>query len=161
MLGEAQASGLRVTASVLVALLLTIVPLPHGLELARPDWLLLVVFYWSLVAPRIAGLAYAWLCGFAVDVIRGIVLGQHALAFLLAAAIAHHFQLRLRIFPVWQQAFAIGLLLLLYQFVVFWIDGVVGQPVTTWLRWIPALVGALLWPALVAVLDTWNRRRRF
>ena len=160
MIGEGHVSGWRVFASVIVALILTILPLPHWLEILRPDLLLLVVIYWSLNAPRFAGPTFAWLCGFGIDVIRGMVLGQHALAFLLVATITHHFQLRMRIFPIWQQAFAVLLLLALYQFAVFWIDGIIGEPVVTWLRWIPVFTGALLWPIVVAVMDTWNRRRR-
>jgi rod shape-determining protein MreD len=52
------------------------------------------------------------------------------------------------------------LLLLLYEFVMFWTDGIIGYPVTTWTRWIPVFTSALLWPVVVAILDTWNRRNR-
>jgi rod shape-determining protein MreD len=160
MIGESHVSGWRVLVSVLVALMLTILPLPHWLEVLRPDLVLLVVIYWSLTAPRFAGLTFAWLCGFGIDVIRGMVFGQHALAFLLVATLTHVYQLRMRIFPIWHQAFAVLLLLFLYQFTVFWIDGIIGEAVVTWMRWVPVLIGALLWPIVVAVLDTWNRRRR-
>jgi rod shape-determining protein MreD len=160
MIGDGQISGWRVFFSALAGLVLAIVPLPHWLEILRPDFLLLIVIYWSLTAPRIAGLTFAWLCGFGIDVIHGVVLGQHALSFLLVATIAHHFQLRMRIFPVWHQAFAVSMLLALYQFAVFWIDGIIGEPVVTWLRWLPIFTGAMLWPFAVAVMDTWNRRRR-
>src|SRR5262245_4953470 len=134
-------------------------PLPDAIRAARPDLLLLLVIYWSLGAPRIAGLTFAWLCGFALDVLQGTVLGQHAFAFLLVAYPAHKFQLRIRIFPIWHQTLTVLMLLALYQFIVFWIDGIIGPAITTWLRWIPVFTGALLWPVLVAVLDTWNRRR--
>jgi len=160
VINEGHVSGWRVFISVLAALVLTILPLPRWLEILRPDLVLLVVIYWSLTAPRVAGLTFAWLCGFGIDVIRGMVLGQHAVAFLLVATITHHFQLRMRIFRIWHQAFAVLLLLAIYQFTVFWIDGIVGEAVVTWLRWIPVLTGALLWPIAVAVMDTWNRRRR-
>ena len=35
-----------------------------------------------------------------------------------------------------------------------------GYPVTTWARWIPVLTSTLVWPVLVGILDTWNRRSR-
>jgi rod shape-determining protein MreD len=151
---------LRITATVVIALIFTIIPLPEALAPARPDLLLLLVIYWSLSAPRIAGLLFAWLCGLALDLLTGVLLGQHALAFVLVAFITHKVQLRMRIFPIWQQTLSVLLLLAIYQFVVFWIDGVIGEPVTTWRRWIPVFTGALLWPVVVAVLDTWNRRSR-
>jgi rod shape-determining protein MreD len=160
MMGDGHTGGGRIAISAILGLVLTIVPLPRWLEVMRPDFLLLFVVYWSLTAPRVAGLTFAWICGFGIDLLRGVVLGQHALMFLLVAAFTHHFQLRLRIFPVWQQATAVLMLLFVYQFGVFWIDGIIGQPVMTWVRWLPALTGALLWPTLVAALDTWNRRRR-
>ena len=116
------------------------------------------MIYWSLSAPRIAGLMFAWLCGLAIDLLQGHVLGQHALAFLLVAFLTHKFQLRMRIFPIWHQTLTVFMLLALYRFLVFWIDGIIGQPVTTWMRWLPVITSALLWPVLVAVLDTWNRR---
>lgn len=157
---DARISHLRITATVIIALIFAIVPLPEAIRAARPDLLLLLVIYWSLSAPRIAGLTFAWLCGLAIDLLTGVLLGQHALAFLLVALLTHKFQLRMRIFPIWHQTLTVLMLLVLYQFLVFWIDGVIGQPVTAWSRWIPVLTGALLWPLLVAVLDTWNRRSR-
>lgn len=151
---------LRITTTVILALIFAIIPLPDALEPARPNLLLLLVIYWSLSAPRLAGLTFAWICGLAIDVVSGVLLGQHALAFLLVAFLTHKFQLRLRIFPIWQQTLTVLSLLALHQFVVFWIDGVIGSPVTDWRRWLPVLTGAILWPVVVAVLDTWNRRTR-
>lgn len=158
MMHESRGGFGRVLATALLALVLTVLPLPEPANWLRPDWLLLTVIYWSLVTPRIAGLAFAWICGLVIDVATGTVLGQHALAFLLVGFLTHRLQLRMRIFPVWQQAFTVLILLLLYQFLLFWIDGITGQPITTWRRWMPAIVGAMLWPVIVALIDTLNRR---
>ncbi len=160
MAGDGRSSGLRVALTTIVALIFAIVPLPDSLQAARPQLLLLLVIYWSLSAPRVAGLMFAWLCGFALDVIKGPVFGQHAVAFLLVAYLTHKFQLRMRIFPIYHQTLTVFMLLALYEFVVFWIDGIIGPAVTTWLRWLPVITSTLLWPLLVAALDTWNRGRR-
>ena len=151
---------LRVLVTSAIALLLTIVPLPQLLNFARPDWLLLLVIYWSMNAPMLVGLTYAWCCGLIIDALVGTLLGQHALAFVVVTATAQHFQLRMRVYPVPHQAVAVFLLAALYHFLIFWIDGIVGTAVASWIRWLPALVGALIWPVLVAVLDTSNRRIR-
>ena len=66
--------------SALVALALAVIPLPSVLDQLRPDFLVLVVFYWSIESPRAGGLALAFFSGLALDVINGVVLGQHALA---------------------------------------------------------------------------------
>jgi rod shape-determining protein MreD len=157
---EARSSGVRVAMSVFIALIFAILPLPAAIEPAKPHLLLLFVIYWALSAPRIAGLMFAWFCGLAIDLLKGPLLGQHAAAFLLIAFLTHKFQLRMRIFPIYHQTLTVFMLLALYEFVLFWIDGIIGQAVTTWLRWIPVITSTLLWPVLVAMLDTWNRRRR-
>lgn len=159
MIAHVHASGVRILVSSLAGLLLAIVPLPSWLAPFRPDFLMLLVIYWSLSAPHIAGLLFAWLCGFGIDVLQGLALGQHALAFLVVAFLTHKWQLRMRIFPVWQQAGAVFALLFIYQFIVFWTDGVIGSPVTSWQRWLPTLTGALAWPLASATMDTWMRRR--
>lgn len=159
-MSDGRISRLRVTLTVIVAVIFAVMPLPDPIDAARPDLLLLLVIYWALSAPRIAGLLFAWLCGLAIDVLKGIILGQHALAFLVVAYITHKNQLRFRVFPMSQQTATVFMLLAVYQFIVFWLDGIIGTPVTTWMRWLPVISGAMLWPMLVAVLDTWNRRNR-
>jgi rod shape-determining protein MreD len=157
---DGRISRLRVTFTVILAVIFAVLPLPEPINAARPDLLLLLVIYWALSAPRIAGLMFAWLCGLSIDVLKGIILGQHALAFLVVAYITHKNQLRFRVFPLSQQTATVFMLLAVYQFIVFWLDGIIGQPVTTWMRWLPVISGAMLWPILVAALDTWNRRHR-
>jgi len=158
--GEGRSSGLRVALTVILALLFSLVQLPAPLAPWRPNLLLLFVIYWALRAPAIAGLMFAWLCGLSVDLLTGTLLGQHAIAFLLVAFITHKQQLRMRVFPIYHQTLTVFMLLALHEFLIFWIDGIIGQEVTTWLRWVPVVSGAIFWPIVVAMLDTWNRRRR-
>lgn len=158
--GEVRSPGLRVAGTVLLALVFAILPLPGSAEVGRPHLLLLLVIYWALSAPRVAGLMFAWFCGLAIDLLQGPLLGQHAAAFLLVAFLTHKFQLRMRIFPIYHQTLTVFMLLALYEFLLFWIDGIIGQAVTTWMRWIPVFTSTLVWPLLVGVMDTWNRRSR-
>jgi len=157
---DGRISRLRVTVTVIIALILAVLPLPRWMDTARPYLLLLLVIYWSLSAPRIAGLMFAWLCGLAIDLLKGTTLGQHAFAFLVVSVLTHKFQLRIRIFPLSQQTLTVLFLLLIYEALVWYTDGVLGYPVTTWARWIPVLTSTLLWPVVVGILDTWNRRSR-
>ncbi|HEX4969481.1 MAG TPA: rod shape-determining protein MreD [Steroidobacteraceae bacterium] len=157
---DARISRLRVTVTVIIALILAVLPMPRWMDIARPYLLLLLVIYWSLSAPRIAGLMFAWLCGMAIDLLKGTTLGQHALAFLVVSVLTHKFQLRIRIFPLSQQTLTVLILLLIYEVLVWYTDGVLGYPVTTWARWMPVLTSTLLWPVVVGILDTWNRRSR-
>jgi rod shape-determining protein MreD len=149
---------LPMVLSALIALALAVIPLPEAVDAFRPDFLVLVVFYWSIESPRAGGLGLAFVSGLALDVIRGVVLGQHALALVLLAAYATHLRLRLRVFSVLSQLLTIFALLTGYQFVLFWVDGATGNPVTTFSRWLAPVVGALLWPLLAGVLSRLNGR---
>jgi rod shape-determining protein MreD len=152
-------SRLAVVIAVLLSLLLTVVPLPHWLELLRPDLVALTVLWLCILAPRTAGLFFAFTCGLMVDAFNGVVLGQHALALLLIAYVALRFHLRIRMFPLSQQALTVLSLLWLYEFVLFWIDGVTGHPVTDCGRWIRVLTGAALWPLIAGLYGRWLARR--
>lgn len=130
------------------ALLLSAIPLPDWLDPLRPDFLLLVIIGLGMQSPRTCGPGTAFIAGLALDAFRGVVLGQHAFAFVVVAWLVHRFHLRIRMFPPLQQAGTVFSVLFIYQFILFWIDGVAGHPVTDWARWLPVITGAALWPVL-------------
>ena len=144
--------------SALVALGLAILPLPKVLEPVRPDFLVLVVLYWSIEQPRAGGLTLAFFGGLALDIVNGVVLGQHALALTLTAAWTTNLRLRIRVFSILSQTLTIFALLTGYQFLLFWIDGATGNPVTTLSRWLAPVIGAVLWPVMVGVLSKLHER---
>jgi rod shape-determining protein MreD len=152
---NARAAQPRVRAifTALVALLLTVLPLPFWLDVLRPEFLVLAVLFWSVSAPRAGGLALGFIAGLTLDVFHGAVLGQHALALTLITYIAVREHQRIRSKPLFQQALFCFAALFLYEFIVFAIDGWSGHPVTTPLRWVHVASGALVWPVLAAVLE--------
>ncbi len=158
MMRETRIRRLPMALSSLVALALAVLPLPQVLEAFRPDFLVLVVLYWSIELPRAGGLTLAFMAGLALDVIQGVVLGQHALALTLISAWATHLRLRLRVFSILSQCLTIFALLTAYQFVLFWVDGATGNPVTTFGRWLAPVVGALLWPVMIGILRRLHER---
>ncbi len=137
----------------LPALLLSAVPLPSWLGPFWPDWLLLLIIAFGLASPRSCGPGTAFVTGLALDAFRGILLGQHAFAFVVVAWLVHRFRLRLRMFTPLHQAMVVLSLLWAYQFLLFWIDGVSGHPLTYWGRWLPVLTGAAVWPWLYGWLS--------
>ncbi len=153
MMRDNRVRRLPMALSALVALALAVIPLPAVLDAFRPDFLVLVVFYWSIESPRAGGLALAFTAGLALDVIQGVVLGEHALALTLMAAWATHLRLRLRVFSVLSQSLTIFALLTGYQFVLFWVDGATGNAVTAFSRWLAPVIGALIWPLVAGVLS--------
>ena len=115
------------TLSLVATLALVAVPLPDSVAPLRPDWVAVVLLYWSLMAPRHFSLLTAFWMGLALDTLSGSLLGQNALALLVVVYLAEKFYLRLRVFPLSQLAITVFLLLGLYEFILFWIDGVAGH----------------------------------
>ena len=66
MMREERVRRVPMLISALVALALAIIPLPSVLDPLRPDFLVLVVFYWSIESPRAGGLALAFFAGLAL-----------------------------------------------------------------------------------------------
>jgi rod shape-determining protein MreD len=85
------------------------------------------VVYWSLNAPRAGGIALGFLTGLALDVFKGAVLGQYALATSLVAYVTIRQHLMMRNKPVFEQTLFVALMLLLWEIVVWAIDGWTGQ----------------------------------
>ena len=139
--------------SALVALILTVLPLPHWLDVVRPAFLVLTVLYWSVNAPRAGGLAIGFFAGLMLDAFQGPVLGEHALALSLVTYIAVREHQRLRSKPAIQQAMIVFAFLVVYEIVLFMIDGWTGHPVTSPLRWVHPVSGALIWPPAAAILS--------
>jgi rod shape-determining protein MreD len=158
MMRDTRISRIPMMLSALVALGLAILPLPKVLEPVRPDFLVLVVLYWSIEQPRAGGLTLAFFGGLALDIVNGVVLGQHALALTLTAAWTTNLRLRIRVFSILSQTLTIFALLTGYQFLLFWIDGATGNPVTTLSRWLAPVIGAVLWPVMVGVLSKLHER---
>ncbi len=149
-----------IAASFAAALALAIVPLPEWAAPFRPDWAALVLVYWALALPHRVAVGTGWLVGLLLDVLRGAILGQHALALAVVAYLAVRLHQRLRVFPLWQQALAVLLLLALDQLIVAWIDGIAGLPGGDWRQFGAALTGMLLWPWVFASLRGLRRRYR-
>lgn len=142
------------------ALVLTVVPLPDDLRILRPDWVLLVLIYWCMALPQRVGVGIGWLLGLFTDVLTGTLLGQHALAYSLVAFLTLKLHQRLRLYPLWQQALSMLVLLALGQLLMLWINGIVGRPIHSWLYWMPSLTGALLWPFVFLLLRGLRRAFR-
>ncbi|GGD32734.1 rod shape-determining protein MreD [Pseudoxanthomonas indica] len=153
-------TGWILPVSLLLALLLGLMPLPEFLQPLRPFWLALVMAYWVIETPEHAGLGFAMIIGVLADLMFGSVLGEHALRLVIMAFILQRFRLRLRFFPVSQQALAIGGLLLndlIVDSAIRWMLGMHGLPLATW--WSP-LLGMLLWPLLYVLMDMLRQSRR-
>lgn len=153
-------SDLRIALITLVgAFMLAMMPLPEWAVRFRPDWVTLALIYWSMALPSRIGVTAAWFAGLMLDVTHGAILGQHAIGLVLVTYIVLLQHQRLRVASLLQQALVILLLLLLKQSLVLWVDGIVDRTPDVWMYFVPAIIGALIWPWVFIILR--DLRRKF
>ncbi|MGB5346859.1 MAG: rod shape-determining protein MreD [Woeseia sp.] len=150
---------LPVFFAIVVALMLAIAPVTGSVQPYWPDWVLLTLIYWALALPHHYGVGVAWLTGLVVDVAHGTLLGQHALAMSAVVYLTVRFHLQLRVFPLSQLTMTVFALLGIYQFLLFWINGVAGISAPGAQYWGPVLTGTLVWPLVYWVSGLVNVRR--
>lgn len=147
-----------VSATLLVALFLTILPLPAVAEDLRPQWMAMTLVFWALALPERVGVFWAFGTGLVLDVATGTLLGHHALGLSVVAYVAVELHARVRIFALWQQALFVWVLLILERLLALWVLGATGQPMPSLSYWGSTFVGLLLWPWLYVVLRDLARR---
>ena len=151
--------GWAITASIVVALLLTTLPLPEWATLWRPSWVALVVLYWCMAVPERVGIFIGWLLGLVLDVHSGTLLGQNALAMAVMAFVALCIHQRVRVLPLWQQGLSVFALVFIYNTVTLWVNGALGKPIEAVAYWSIPLMSMVLWPWIFIILR--DVRHRF
>lgn len=82
--------------ALVLAILLTLLPLPVFLEPLRPYWVGLVLIYWSMEVPRPLPLGAAFLIGLLLDVLTASLMGLHALSLVVLVYLVRRFRPRIR-----------------------------------------------------------------
>lgn len=144
--------------SLLAALMLTIWPLPEIIAPFRPDWSALFLIYWIMALPHRVNVGTAWCVGLILDVLTGSLLGQHALALTVTAVLVAMAHLRVRVFPVWQQAMFVMLTLAVNELALILVEGSTARLYDLEWRWAPIVTGMLFWPWVLFLLRYLRRR---
>lgn len=139
-------------ATLFVAIVLTLVPVGRSIAWWRPEWLLLVLVYWTIALPHRVGLAMALAIGLILDVMEGAPIGQHMLSLGLVVTLARLMYQRLRVFTMLQQASVVFILVGIHQLLGQWLLGLQGVRPAGFTFLYSALSSALLWPPLMLVL---------
>ena len=132
--------------SFIVAMMLEMLPLPFAAIFWQPDWIALVLIYWSLALPQRVGVFVGGSVGIIQDVITDTILGQHALTLAIQAFLAINYNRQMRLFPLWQQALGVFIVIFFAQVFFIWMRGISGQTESDWRFLYPAISSMLLWP---------------
>jgi rod shape-determining protein MreD len=142
-----------------IALVLTVAPLPTWFAIWRPAFLVLTVLYWSIMIPRAGGMMLGFVGGLALDVFQGSPLGEHALALAFVSYLGIRLNLLVRAKPLFEQSLFVFAALMVYEFLLWVIDGWSGHPLSTPARWAHTLTGGLIWPLMVGILGRFQPSR--
>jgi rod shape-determining protein MreD len=149
-----------IPASIIVAFILQIMPMPASIDEYRPDWLLLILCYWTMALPNRVGVGATAVCGIVLDVLYGTSLGVHSFAMAIPVyLVAANYQ-RFRNYSVVQQAIMIFILSMLYHMVVYWLQyWLTGVQFRFEFLW-PVVTSVFLWPWLFWFLRRYRRLLR-
>ncbi len=144
---------LRLFVAAILALALTILPLPELLIGLRPPWVLILILYLQFFLPEYFNLVLLIIIGMALDVLLSTVLGEHAFALSIVAWIASTKARRFRLFTMGQQMALIGFFCLLYQMLILIIDASLGYYYGFLMPLGSTLITILLWPWVRLLAD--------
>jgi rod shape-determining protein MreD len=120
--------------------------LPWGGMIGVPDFVALVLIFWSIHQPRKVGIGVAFLMGLLMDVHDASLLGENALAYTLLSYFSIMIHRRVLWFPQWTQALHVLPLLIIMQVVQMVIHYIVSAKLPGWFYFAESLVSAALWP---------------
>ncbi len=146
-----------IVASFVGALLLDFLPWPD-LRFV-PDFVALVLVFWCVRQPRLVGLGVAWALGLLADAGNGVLLGEHALAYSLAAFVAIWLSRRILWFGSGLQSLHVALILVMAQAAQVVVRLAAGDRFPGWALFAGPLIGAALWPLVSWLLLQPQRRR--
>jgi len=148
-----------VLLSIIVAIMLTILPLEERWALYRPEWIALTIIHWSLVAPNRIGFVVAWVAGLLLDALYGSIIGQHALGFTIVIFMSMRMRTRLVVDNIFQQFLILFLVLGTYMLVNLWILGITGNAPQGWDYWMPVVASMLVWPFYHYFMQIYHSRK--
>jgi rod shape-determining protein MreD len=139
----APASRRLVYGSLALGYLASLLPWPQGMLWLVPDFTLVVLLYWAVHAPHLAGLGLAMALGLLADATLGGLMGQHALAYTATAFLVLHLRRRLENFEVSGRALHLAPIFLGQQALLLILGLAFSLPDADW-RYLASGVGAVL-----------------
>lgn len=131
--------------SFIAGFILSMIPLPELLQSVRPEFVAIVLIYWCMALPNRVGVGIGWIAGLFYDVSTDALLGQHALTYALIAFLAIKLHQQIRVFPIWQQALTIFVLMMFQGTITLWITGMLDDAPSLWTVMLPAIGTAIFW----------------
>ncbi len=152
------ANPLFIALSLVLAFVLNV--LPWGVTFGVPDFVALVLVFWSIHQPRKVGIGIAFVMGLLMDVHHAVYLGEHALAYTLLSYFAISIHRRVLWFPPSVQSFQVFPLFLAIQVIKLVVRLLISSDshFPGWLYFAECIVTTVLWPLATWILLAPQRR---
>lgn len=131
---------------------------PWGPLPVVPDFVALVLVFWSLREPQMVGIGIAFALGLLMDIHSAALLGEHALAYSLLSYGAISLHRRLPWFSIRGRMLHLLPLFLFAQLTTLIIRLLLGAEFPGWFYFVPSLAATLLWPPTEWLLLAPQRR---
>ncbi len=143
---------------ILLALLVSVFPIPPQYQTIRPEFICLILIYWIIFTPQRIGMVYAACVGLLQDIAAGAVWGAHMMALVIVSYICILSYQRFQSYSIWHQSLWVFVLIGMHQSVVNWIQGLNGYSSDVAALIVSTLVTALFWPVVFLLM---SRLRQF
>jgi rod shape-determining protein MreD len=155
------ASGGVIFFSLLAAFGLSAFEWSGGWLLIRPDFVLLVLLFWAITEPRSIGQGIAFMLGLLMDVSDSMLLGQHALAYVVAVYGAQVLRVRILSFGLLEQTLHVLGLFVVASLVMLVLNLLLGADWPGLAYFMSPILTALFWgPTSMLLYSPAVRRRR-
>ena len=145
-----------VLSSLLIGMLVTVGHLPRmvpeWLALLRPEWMVLVCFFWAVELPERIGLVGVWLCGTLVDVLVGEAVGSNGACLAAVSRAGWKLQARMRLYSPFQEVALVFVVSLGVLWIKALIDNLLNGVAFTPYIVVNAFCTSLWWIPLSGVL---------
>jgi rod shape-determining protein MreD len=146
--------------SLVGAYLLEVLPWSGNWLLARPDFVLIVLIFWVVHEPRSIGQGIAFAIGLLMDVSDSMLLGQHALAYVIATFGAQVIRVRILSFHLPEQTLHLLGLTLTASMVILVLNLLLGADFPGFAFLVSPVLTALCWAPVNWLLYSSAVRRR-
>lgn len=141
-----------------IALFLNMVQYPQWMKYAKPDWVMLVLFYWCLAIPQRVGVGCGWISGMVMDMLYYSLLGQHAIGKAFVALIAVVTHRRVRLYNLWQQCILVFIVASIDIGFTVWAYQLTADTEIRLVFWLSAVTSCLMWPIVYSLLRLLRHR---
>ncbi len=145
--------------SFFVAFVLSVLPMPEGLEAWRPAYIAVLVVYWCAACPKFFSIATGAGIGLLQDIVQGTLLGQHALSMSIMVYCSFIGMSQILSAGMGWQMIYLALMLIVHQSVellVYWIVYDHSPNILAFYQ--PLIASVLLWPILCIIFPMKSER---